>query len=160
VNALTLTQPWASLVALRAKHIETRSWTTAYRGLLAIHAGVGLGPVGGVTGLGALCAEEPFWSALVSYRTTPLPRGAILAIATLCDVRPIAPDIESYGVHMPDGDRRWDLTAQERAFGDYSPGRYAWLLSDIRPLITPIPAKGALGLWRLPPDVTARLEAP
>ena len=42
----------------------------------------------------------------------------------------------------------WPLTSQERAFGDYTPGRYAWLLSDVRPLAAPIPAKGQLGLWR------------
>jgi len=35
----------------------------------------------------------------------------------------------------------------ERAFGDYSPGRWAWLLADVKPLTTPIPARGALGLW-------------
>lgn len=36
--ALTLRQPWASLVAIGVKQVETRSWTTAYRGPLAIHS--------------------------------------------------------------------------------------------------------------------------
>lgn len=36
--ALTLHQPWASLVALGVKTIETRAWSTLYRGPLAIHA--------------------------------------------------------------------------------------------------------------------------
>jgi hypothetical protein len=35
----------------------------------------------------------------------------------------------------------------ERSFGDYTPGRYAWILTNIKPLPAPIPAKGALGLW-------------
>ena len=39
MKALTLYQPWASLVALGVKTIETRSWSTPYRGPLAIHAG-------------------------------------------------------------------------------------------------------------------------
>jgi hypothetical protein len=39
VKAITLQQPWASLIALGAKSVETRSWSTAYRGPLAIHAG-------------------------------------------------------------------------------------------------------------------------
>jgi hypothetical protein len=43
MKGLTLTQPWATLVAIGAKRIETRSWPTRYRGLLAIHAGAGLG---------------------------------------------------------------------------------------------------------------------
>lgn len=38
MKALSLTQPWASLVAVGAKRIETRSWRTSYRGPLAIHA--------------------------------------------------------------------------------------------------------------------------
>src|SRR5690348_17556570 len=41
MKALTLTQPWASLVAIGAKRIETRSWSTSYRGPLAIHAAKG-----------------------------------------------------------------------------------------------------------------------
>jgi len=41
MKALTLTQPWASLMALQSKTIETRSWYTAYRGELVIHAAKG-----------------------------------------------------------------------------------------------------------------------
>lgn len=35
---LTLWQPWASLIALGAKTIETRGWSTSHRGRIAIHA--------------------------------------------------------------------------------------------------------------------------
>lgn len=38
MKAISLWQPWASLVAVGAKKIETRSWATKYRGSLAIHA--------------------------------------------------------------------------------------------------------------------------
>jgi len=38
MKAITLHQPWASLVAQDIKTIESRSWTTSYRGLLVIHA--------------------------------------------------------------------------------------------------------------------------
>jgi hypothetical protein len=41
----------------------------------------------------------------------------------------------------------FQLDSKERAFGDYSPGRYAWLLENIHALPEPIPAKGSLGLW-------------
>lgn len=34
MRGLSLTQPWATLVAIGAKKIETRSWTTTYRGAL------------------------------------------------------------------------------------------------------------------------------
>ncbi len=39
MKALTIRQPWASLIAAGVKTIETRSWSTRYRGPLAIHAG-------------------------------------------------------------------------------------------------------------------------
>lgn len=41
MKALSLTQPWATLVAIGAKKIETRSWSTSYRGPVAIHASKG-----------------------------------------------------------------------------------------------------------------------
>lgn len=44
-KALTIRQPHASLIAVGAKWIETRSWTTAYIGPLIIHAGAAKPPV-------------------------------------------------------------------------------------------------------------------
>lgn len=38
MKAITLWQPWASLLAIGAKQHETRSWKTSYRGPVAIHA--------------------------------------------------------------------------------------------------------------------------
>ncbi|MBP2659020.1 MAG: hypothetical protein H6Q69_2052 [Firmicutes bacterium] len=38
MKAITILEPWASLIACGAKKIETRSWSTQYRGLIAIHA--------------------------------------------------------------------------------------------------------------------------
>ncbi len=38
MKAISILQPWASLVALGHKKIETRSWNTKYRGELLIHA--------------------------------------------------------------------------------------------------------------------------
>lgn len=38
MRAISLWQPWASLVVLGAKKIETRHWSTNYRGPLLIHA--------------------------------------------------------------------------------------------------------------------------
>ena len=40
MKALTVRQPWASLIAVGAKRVETRSWPTAYRGPRAIHVGM------------------------------------------------------------------------------------------------------------------------
>lgn len=159
MKAITLTQPWATLVAIGAKQIETRGWSTNYRGPLAIHAAKGIGPVGGARGLMSLCRSEPFRSALLSagiLGTPALPRGAIVAVCAIHDCRlttiEAAPDKRGWSGYVDNRLTYWDLTEQERAFGDYAPGRYAWLLADVRALPTPIPVKGALGLWEWEED--------
>jgi hypothetical protein len=140
VKALSLTQPWASLVAIGAKHIETRSWPTSYRGQVAIHASKSF-----PTDCRDLCylfgcPEIAMALEASSLTEKTLPLGAIVAVANLtgCDrITSTNPPQEP-----------------ERTFGDYTPGRYAWRLDNIQPLRTPVPAKGALGLWEwpLPPE--------
>ena len=39
------------------------------------------------------------------------------------------------------------LTMEEKAFGDYTPGRFAWILQDPVAFKTPLSAKGGLKLW-------------
>jgi hypothetical protein len=145
MKTITLTQPWATLVAIGAKQIETRSWSTSYRGPLAIHAGAGLGPIGGKRGLRELCHTQPFMRVLAAagIAVTDLvggasdgvfPMGAVLAIVELYDILPTAALVRSIG-------------AQERAFGDYNAGCYGWMVRNLTPLPTPVPCKGALGLW-------------
>jgi hypothetical protein len=46
----------------------------------------------------------------------------------------------------------------EREFGEYSVGRYAWILSGVQCFEKPIPATGALGLWEWKP--AAEQQAP
>lgn len=165
MKTISLTQPWATLVALGAKRIETRNWRTSYRGPLGIHAASGLGPVHGKRGLLDLIEREPFWSVLreafavrlggeIHYPADAetiideLPFGAIVATCTLKDCRIIG--LELNGVPTISADDMLTYTpilGNERAFGNYAAGRFAWLLSNIRALAEPIPAKGALGLW-------------
>ena len=38
MKAITIWQPWASLLVSGRKRYETRSWATSYRGPIAIHA--------------------------------------------------------------------------------------------------------------------------
>jgi hypothetical protein len=159
VKALTLTQPWATLVAIGAKRIETRSWRTDYRGPLAIHAAAGFGPRGGKRGYKRLCFTEPFLSVLSLARPNrsdvfylvdyfmSLPMGAIVAVCELVGIIKTQSFEDCATQYYGYPERGWTLTDQERAFGDYSPGRYAWLLSDVRALSESIPAKGALSLW-------------
>ena len=128
MKALSLTQPWATLVATGAKRIETRSWSTKYTGRIAIHASKGFPRWAKET-----CFEEPFISLLGPHREL-LPRGAVIATATLMGCRRTE-------------DVAHQLDKQELALGDYSEGRFAWFLGDVEPIVIPIPARGALGLW-------------
>lgn len=137
IPALTLRQPWASLVALGAKRVETRSWRTSYRGWLAIHSAKTF-----PTAERLLCEQEPFCTALLQDTTldptrplaAQLPRGCVLAVTWLDSCLPM--EI----IELPD--------EPERSFGDYAPGRYAWYLSRVYRLTPTVPARGALGLWR------------
>jgi hypothetical protein len=140
LHTLTLTQPYATLIAVGAKQLETRSWPTKHRGLLAIHAAGSLagisGPgISGPDALRALCRRPAIAAALRAVRLGPdrLPLGAVVA---LCRVAACVRTEETHG-----------LTPTERAFGDYTPGRWAWVLGDVWALPVPIPARGYQGLW-------------
>lgn len=189
MKALTIRQPWASLIALGVKHIETRSWSTRYRGPLAIHAGkawpvpVAEWQVPHDRGLGPMVERMAMVERMVDpadpvtrrWETLHTPRGAVVAVADLIDVVPMVawapldgpatwaarltlPDGTVEGVLLRDhGDgvesihRHGPLPADidvtdQLPYGDFTPGRYAWLLDNIRP-IDPVPAKGRQGLW-------------
>jgi len=147
VKALTLTQPWASLVALGHKQIETRSWRTHYRGPLAIHAAQGFPPFAR-----EFAAEEYAIGRLTErppHRSPPrLPRGALVAIVVLDDVRPT----EEVAL---------ETTGLERRLGDFTSGRWAWLFDPTKRFVLdePIFCKGALGLWTIPDGELVRLGA-
>lgn len=141
MKALTLTQPWATLVAIGAKKIETRSWRTSYRGPIAIHAAKGF-PKDAQN----ICYTQPFLRILlgINAEINKLARGSVIATAKLTDVCPMESTLCLPGIFddYPELD-----TPQERAFGDYSFGRWAWILEDVKSLTDPIPTKGALSLW-------------
>lgn len=128
---LSLLQPWASLVVLGKKKVETRSWQTAYRGPLLIHASLGKRAA-------LLAAEPPFQKYIPDFSL--LPFGAIIGSVTLAEVLRI--DRLDF---PPEQINR--LTLEERAFGDYSPGRFAWMLETPVCFYQPIQIRGALQLW-------------
>lgn len=141
MKAITLTQPWATLVAIGEKRIETRSWSTSYRGALAIHAAKGFPKVARQISL-----QSPFIEALNRAGYLPdLPFGCVVATCRLVDCRLIVDS--HFALTVSVDSRMLPPLGLERKFGDYSPGRYAWILEDVKPLLEPIPAKGALGLW-------------
>lgn len=85
MKALSVRQPWATLIAIGAKRIETRSWRTRYRGPLAIDASGRMSREDMF-----LCRQAPFREALASggylegkgSASNPfgLPLGAVVAL--------------------------------------------------------------------------------
>jgi hypothetical protein len=142
VRALSLTQPWATLIAIGAKSIETRSWRAAYDGVLAIHAARKWTPTDRVFALGA---AAPVLHAAGWDPRGGLPTGEIVALVTVRDI---------VRVELI----RDTLSPQERIFGNYSDGRWAWLLELPRPLRKPVPMRGSLGLWLIDAATSEHLE--
>lgn len=148
--ALTICQPYASLIALPddhtdAKRVENRSWPTKHRGRLAIHAGKSrqwLEPDEVKPGF-----DES------GFRIADLPFGAIVAIADVV-----------FCVHM---ERTWEQWAKKYLY-EYSPqlppelewvkshrhmeGPYGFVLANVRPLSRPVECSGSQGLWIVKPD--------
>ena len=44
MKAITIKQPWASLIVEGIKDIENRTWKTSFRGRVLIHAGMNCCP--------------------------------------------------------------------------------------------------------------------
>src|SRR4029079_15712213 len=81
MKVLSLLQPWATLVVMGVKQIETRSWSTAHRGPLLIHASKGKA--------GEIFAHEPpFKKYIPSFKQ--LPFGYIIGKVALTNVIRIA----------------------------------------------------------------------
>jgi activating signal cointegrator 1 len=137
MKGFSLTQPWASLVDLKAKQLETRSWYTSYRGPLVICAAKGYPKWAQDT-----CGEQPFFDVLQPHfrSARDLPVGVALCLVNLLAC------VKTTELHKLES-LNFKPSVNEIAFGDYSEGRYAWLLEHVRSFPTPIPVKGALGLW-------------
>lgn len=127
MKVLTLREPWASLIGKKIKTIETRSWLTNYRGELYIHAGKSKVPTNNerINCLSKYLDDEPF-----QY-------GNIFLRCNLVDCVPID---ETYASFVKENAPiNYDC-------GDYTPGRYAWILEDVTH-IAPKPAIGRLSIW-------------
>lgn len=163
MKAITIWQPWASLLACGAKRYETRSWATKYRGPIAIHAAMKDPCKLSLLGEGAL---ERFVQREIDTERCPswclMPQGKVIATAELVNVWHIVyhpgPDVDkarhidigaeslTTDKHDPHFGDYFVPTEKEIALGDWTPGRYAWELANVKP-ITPVPAKGKQGLW-------------
>lgn len=138
MKVITLIQPWATLIALGEKKIETRSWRTKYRGELLIHAGKKINK--------EICNQEPYKRVLAKhgYTVDNLPTSVIIAKCNLADCLSVK---ENHSWLMAVLEDESCVGPPEYIYGDYEQGRYAWKLDNVEMLREPITAKGKLGLW-------------
>lgn len=186
--ALSLWQPWASLMALGVKTIETRPpWAMRLRHLigcdLAICATKSEVPEE-VAVVGMPEFHEPLTMDLFGRRVMPanvraaLPRGSVLAVVRVLEVLPMVNEPEEVDfapcivVHGPNDVDLWHPSeepgaehfaglitdVEEAAFGDYAPGRVGIITDNVRRLAEPVPCSGRQQVWNLPADVEAAVR--
>ena len=144
MKSLTIRNPWAAAIAHHGKTTENRTWATRYRGPLAIHAGSRLPSRRDLHDLaewiGFLGDCDPLAVLQGAHALS-----AVVAVAELTDVCS----------RSTDNDRLMWCTCGPWAVA----GQHHWRLSNVRPLVEPVSAKGQLGLWDLPREVEAAVRA-
>ena len=123
MKALTIKQPWATLIMQGDKRFEFRSWQTKYRGDLLIHAGKGI--------------DKEAMKRLAKYLPEELPYGKILGKVKLVDCIKMSPEFKQL-LLKENSDIYTKSSFQEN---------YGWQVTDTEVLENPIDAKGHLSLW-------------
>jgi hypothetical protein len=128
--ALSVWQPWAELIVSGRKPLEIRAWQRSYRGRIWIHAGKHVDE--------ALDARfglrHPF-------------RGGFIGSAELTSIELL-------------DEHRWEQWRHlHHDSGPFKIGMLAWVLAHPKRLARPVPAPGDLGLFPVPGDVLAELNA-
>lgn len=148
MHALTISQPYASLIARGEKFVENRTWGTRHRGLLAIHAG---------SGRQYLTAEE-----LQGYAT-----GCVIAVAdvvtvvALSQAREAWEHPERFEDGVPKAMREDGLgrdALEELITHPHAEGPVCWFLRNVRRLETAIVIGGKQNLWQLPEWIADRIR--
>lgn len=141
MKAYTVYQPYAYATVAGLKHYETRTRQTNIRGRVAVHAAK-LDLKHATKGL----SDHAFWSLLESAGgKTVLPLGAVVGTVEIVDCVPVEEIMHK-------------LTRRERMLGDYSPGRFAWVLQNPIMFDYPIPTRGQQGWWEWDETIAAITE--
>lgn len=124
MRALTICQPYAELILRGEKPIENRTWSTAIRGPLLIHAG-----------------KSRAWMDADDERRYPgMTFGAIVGAADLVACLPLTGGV-------------WPEPYQHLRDHAHANGPWCWVLKDVRRLRAPVYVRGAQGLWVPEPSV-------
>ena len=124
MKAITIQQPYAALIAEGIKEYEFRTWKTAYRGPILIHAGKGMDKK----------ACKRFSEYNLEYQT-----GAVIAKVELTDCIEVD---DAFRRHLQE--KNPEVYAGVIADPDWK--GYAFKLERVEKL-APIPMNGRLSLW-------------
>ncbi len=135
MKAITLHQPWAELVIRGWKEYETRAWVPRIQRpfMLAIHAGKSRVVDGRIRN--DRDAHFMHWLHQVGiHDVDKLHYGAMLGICRCTAVYDTGPLLQH-------------LSEQEKVFGNFEPGRFAWRMEVVEVFAQPLLVKGQQGLW-------------
>ena len=121
MKALTLKQPWATLVAEGIKKYEFRSWKTNYRGKVLIHAGAGIDKQ----------EMKRFENMNLDF-----PSKKIIAEVEIEDCLLLTDDLN-----------KKIIAENNIAYGNKYRDGYAWKLTNVRKINVNKKINGQLGLW-------------
>jgi hypothetical protein len=128
MKTISIYQPFATLIILGLKQYETRNYPIQHRGPLAIHAAKNTDYVHLLN-----TPEFEPWLSVWGYRSpADLPLGAVLGTVNLLSV------------HRSDD---CNPNQFERAWGDWTAGRFVWKLDLVERFAQPVPVAGKQGLW-------------
>lgn len=139
MKAYTVYQPYAYATVAGIKHYETRPRRTNIRGRVAVHAAKLDAWKSGILEAGTMPEIEKILSEHQGTGNRParLAYGAIVGTVEIADCVPVEEIADA-------------LTDQEQLLGDFSPGRFAWVLRNPVMFEKPIPARGQQGWWNWP----------
>ena len=144
MKAITLHQPWATLIEMGLKQIETRDWSPPARMIgqrIAIHAGKRMADH---ADLNVLILTQMRGRYGVGWGTK-IPIGVMVATAVLGDTLVVVQENPDGSVTAARGDTTKRI--EPDGYGDFSVGRHLWMLEDIARIDPPVPARGAQKLW-------------
>src|SRR5262245_24092577 len=127
MRCLTLKRPWPYAIFHLGKRVENRSWRTAYRGPLLIHAGR------------TLQRRSVFPDGTPVPDPCRMPSGVIVGLVDLVDCVSLGVWRRRHGCDV------------------WACGPWCWVLANPRLLTRPFRCPGRLGLWKPPPRLLARL---
>jgi hypothetical protein len=145
MKALSMTWPWGLLVATGDKTLETRSWPCHHHGPLAIHLAKAVPDWVREWVDDTRAVQTMLLRAGYSLDPNDAPLGCVVATCQMAGC--VATERVDW-LRTP---------SKERIVGDYTPGRFAFILRDVARVNPPVPARGSLSLWEFD-EAAAGLE--